>query len=254
MRASISRIKLFKACRRAYYFKYVENLQPVQRADALEIGSNYHEMIEKLYRGEEPEPTFTKEGAMFEAYKRYLYPKLPQMRVVEEWYEKEIGAHELIGKIDGLTEDGVIVEHKTTSADTLDEYEYRLQWDEQTPAYMSLTGARKALYAVVKKPTIRQKKAETDEEFYRRMVEWYDEDTDEKIRLFEATRTDGEIERFEEGFGLICGLMEEAPVLYGNALHCNCWNRPCEYMQICLNYDPDENYVEFERRVENAGI
>ena len=43
---------------------------------------------------------------------------------------------------------------------------------------MLLTGMRKVWYTVCRKPTIRQKKNETDEEFFGRMVAWYDEDTE----------------------------------------------------------------------------
>ena len=48
MEVSASRIKTFKACRRAFYLKYVEELEPIQKADALEIGSRYHELLEEL--------------------------------------------------------------------------------------------------------------------------------------------------------------------------------------------------------------
>lgn len=50
MRLSISKIKLFKSCRRAYELKYVEGLTPVQIASALQTGLSYHEKIEELYK------------------------------------------------------------------------------------------------------------------------------------------------------------------------------------------------------------
>ena len=250
MRASITRIETFKACRRLYFLKYVEGLIPVQTPDALEIGRNYHSRIEHLSRGEEVENDLSKEAAMAEAYKKFILPKV-QIAEAEKWFEKNIGKHTLIGKVDGIATDGLIVEHKTTSADLESgEYEYNLQWDEQIPAYMSLTGARQAHYTVCKKPTIRQGKNEDPAEFYQRMIDWYDES---KIQLLEVYRTNDEVAQFERDFVAICDEMERAENLYRNTKHCNMWGRRCEYSSVCLHYDPNEEYVDFTKRREENG-
>lgn len=247
MESSISRMKLFKACRRAYFFKYVEKLEPVEKAEALQTGSNYHELIEGLYNGEAISGT-SKEAAMAKAYEKYIYPKFA-VRNVEEWLKKPIGKHLMIGRIDGITEDGRIVEHKTTSSDISEggEYEYNLLWDEQLLAYFYMSGTNRAVYTVIKKPTIRLKKDETDEEFFHRMVAWYDEDTDSKIRCFEVERTQEEIDQFAEDFAKTCDEMEGAEHLYRNTCHCNLWGRRCEYSSVCLNYDPNQEYIEFTK-------
>ena len=245
MKASISQIKMFKACRRAWYLRYVEKLSPVSVSDALETGKNYHKLLEQLENGEELDEGYTKEYAMAAAYKKYI---LPQFHVIasEKELQKEIGDHILHGFVDGLSADGFIVEHKTTSAGIEEggEYEYNLLWDEQVLAYMSLSGLRKVHYTVCKKPTIRLKKDETEEEFYQRMVAWYDEDTENKIRVFTVERTDEEVEQFEKDFAAICAEMEKA-VIYKNTCHCNSWGRRCEYSSICLHYDPNAQYLEF---------
>ena len=252
MKSSISRMKLFKACRRAYYFKYIEDLEPVQKSDALVVGSNYHELLEELYQNDGnfvSKNDFSKERAMAKAYQKYIYPKF-KVRTVEEWKEKPIGQHVLFGRVDGIAEDGCLVEHKTTSAtDIAEAYEYDLLWDEQILAYMYLTGTRKVYYTVCKKPTIRQRKDEDEEGFFYRMLDWYDEDTDSKIRVMEITRTDNEVNNFADQFNRVCTSMENAEKglepLYINTQHCNCWGRRCEYSSICLNYNPNENYIEF---------
>ena len=244
MIASISRVKLFKSCRRAYQFRYIEDLEPVQKAEALETGSNYHEELEDLYRnGGIAIVNHSKEEAMAVAYQRYIYPKF-EVKSVEEWMQKPIGNHILLGRVDGIAEDGLLVEHKTTSAEITEEYEYNLQWDEQILAYMYLTDAREVWYTVCRKPTIRQKKNETDEEFFQRMVDWYDTETESRIRLLKISRTDEEVQDFAEGFKAICDEMERG-VIYRNTNYCNCWGRRCEYSSICLNYDPNQEYVEF---------
>ena len=235
MKASISRIKCFKSCRRAYYLKYQEGLVPVQTAEPLETGKSYHEYIEGLYRGEAVDGT-DKAAAMAKAYEKYIMPQIPSV-TPEISFEATVGKHQLIGRIDGMTPDGWLVEHKTTSSDITEggQYEYDLQWDEQLPAYFYAMGTRKAKYTVVKKPTIRLKKDETEEEFFERMVAWYDEDTESKIRVFEVSRTTEEIAEFAEEFEKICDEIENADYYYRNCGWCNVWGRRCEYSSICLN-------------------
>ena len=246
MKLSISQIKQFKACRRAWQLRYKEGLRPVQTAEALELGKSYHELLEALEKGEEPDySVFDKPHAMAKAYQKYI---LPQFKVVaaEKELEKELGGHILHGFVDGLSDDGHIVEHKTTSMDIAEggEYEYNLLWDEQVLAYMSLSGLRKVHYTVCKKPTIRLKKDETDEEFYNRMVAWYDDDTENKIRVFTVERTDEEVAQWEQDFVTIADEMERG-VIYKNTCNCVQYGRRCEYSSVCLHYDPEQQYIEF---------
>ena len=255
-RLSINSIKCFKACRREYELKYIDGLEPVEKPDALQVGTNYHEKLEELNStGKFDDSDHSKESAMATAYKKYIYPNF-SIAEAEKWYEKEIpGLPEmhLIGRVDGITEGGELVEHKSTGQEITEEYEYNLQWDEQILAYMWMTGARKVWYTVCRKPTIRQKKNESDEEFFHRMVEWYDTDTDSKIRLLELTRTDAEVQKFEEDLKEIAGLMNECNCYYRNVQHCNCWGRRCEYSSVCLNYDPTQEYVEFDHKEHMEG-
>lgn len=249
MKASVSQIKAFKACRRSWYLKWHEKLEPVQIPDSLQTGRSYHAYLEMLEKGEDLPEDFNKACAMAWAFQKYI---LPQIKVVsaEKELEKQIGCHVLHGFLDGIADDGCIVEHKTTSRDISEggEYEYNLQWDEQILAYMSLTGSRKVYYTVVKKPNIRLKKGETDEEFFRRMIEWYDVETDQKIRVFTVERTDEEVQQFENDFVEICNEIENAKNLYRNCQHCSSFGRRCEYSSICLHYDPSQNYVEFVKK------
>lgn len=249
---SISRIKLFKACRRAYELKYIEGLRPVQTAEALETGLGFHDMMEQLNKnGCLPDvEDYSKERAMATAYEKYVYPKF-HVESSEKWEEYALTRQDkLIGRIDGIADDGRLVEYKTTSQDITDEYEYNLQWDEQLLAYMLMTGAREMYYVVVRKPSIRQKKNESEKEFFDRMVAWYDEDTESKIRLMIVSRTDEEVNEFLSDTGKIVREMNAAECYghyYRNTAYCKCWGRRCEYSPICLHYDPSQEYVEFVR-------
>jgi len=255
MKISVSGLKLFKACRRAYELKYIENLYPVANAPALEIGSSYHEKIEELYKNGCVEFGKTKEDAMAWAYAKFIYPKF-KVDCVEKWVEKPLVTGDtLIGRVDGIAADGRIVEHKTTSGEITDEYEYNLQWDEQLLAYMLATGSRKAWYTICRKPTIRLKNGESEDEFFDRMIAWYDEDTDSKIRLLDIERTDAEVEEFERDLCRMAKEIDEARIsqnYYRNTANCMCWGRRCEYAPVCLNYNPEQDYIGFDRRERYA--
>ena len=110
---------------------------------------------------------------------------------------------------------------------------------------MLLTGRRKVWYTICRKPTIRQKAGETDEEFAKRMEDWYETDTDSKIRLLEITRTDAEVENFRQELISIGAEIAGAQEMYKNTTHCQRWGRRCEYASICLHYDPTQNYIGF---------
>lgn len=249
MEVSASRIKTFKACRRAFYLKYVEELEPIQKADALEIGSRYHGLLEELETsGTLPSDVWTKECAMAHAYAKYIYPRFKVAKA-----EEEIRFHinvfdDLVGRVDGLSEDGCLVEHKTTGSEIGEDYEYNLMWDEQILAYMLATGTRKVYYTVCRKPTIRQKKGETEEEFYHRMIDWYDEDTEHKIRLLEIERTDAEVAQYERDLQEIVQEIHGCDLYYRNTCHCTKWGRRCEYAGICLNHKAGEPCTGYMRR------
>ena len=255
MKASISKIRLFKSCRRAYELRYVEGLAPVEVSDALETGRSYHDKLEELYRdGSFDESDLSKASAMARAYEKYIYPKFKIESVEEPFEFKVCPEHTIVGRVDGIADGEILVEHKTTSND-LDGYEFDLEWDEQIPCYMLAYGIRTMIYTLVKKPTIRQKKNESDEEFYQRMVEWYDDDTYSKIRFITVTRTAEELAEFRKDLIMMCDEMERAEAsgrLYKNPAYCHHWNTLCEYAQICNNYDPSETYINFERREPNG--
>lgn len=260
MRLSISKIKAFKSCRRLYELKYIEGLRPAVKPEALETGSNYHKLLEEMNNGNlEPlvSDDYSKENAMANAYYKYIYPKF-HVKQAEKWLEYDLGnGDQLVGIADAIADDDHIVEHKTCGSEITEQYEYNLLWDEQILAYMLMTGMRKVWYTVCRKPTIRQKQNESDEAFYHRMVAWYGEDTDSKIRLLEIERTDEEVETFRQELKRMLYEMKlaesdnkdkfygSASPYYRNTCHCNQYGRRCEYSSICMHYDPNQQYVEF---------
>lgn len=250
MKVSISKIKCFKSCRRLYKLKYIEGLEPREKPQALELGSNYHKILEELNNGEDiiNVDDYSKERAMARAYQKYIYPKVKVVET-EKHLEMNLGnGNSLHGYIDAIADDGYIVEHKTTGSDVTEQYEYNLLWDEQILAYMLLTGSRKVYYTVCRKPTIRQKKNETEEEFFNRMINWYDEDAESKIKLLKIERTDEEVNQFKDELQSIIAEMSDTNYYYRNTCQCNVYGRRCEYSSVCLYYDPNQEYIEFEKK------
>ena len=262
MKISSTKVKCYKACKRLYYLKYVEGLEYTQPIDALESGKSYHAEIEDMYNNDgwfvpADDP---KIHAMATAYCKHIYPQF-KCKLVEQWFEYPLNEeHTLVGRFDAIADDGCVVEHKTTSADVDDEYIYNLQWDEQILNYMLASGKNEMYYTVCKKPTIRQKQNETEEEFLERCIAWYDEDTGHKIRVIKVTRSEKEVEAQKRALLALCITMKGEEEMegtmnafgtsyfYRNPSHCTCYGRRCEFAPICLDYDPKLEYVEFRRK------
>ena len=249
---SASSIKLFKACRRAYQLRYVYGVYPVETAEALKTGLDYHGGIEMLVRNGTVPDIVDKETAMVNAYATYIHPQMPKFEP-EVWFEHDICGKKFVGRLDGEA-DGAIVEHKTTAM-SLDEYEFDLQWNEQLRGYMWATGVNTAYFTMCRKPTLRQKQNETIEEFGRRCFEWYADDTFQKIRMVKVIIPQEHIDSFAQELksdlrNIISATNENN--FYRNTCHCNAWGRRCEYAPICHSYDPNETYVGFERREDYA--
>ena len=97
-------------------------LQPIQKAEALETGSNYHSLLEELNKTGSFESDYSKESAMVTAYKKYIYPHF-KVTEAEKYVEYDLGNGDtLIGYVDGVTDNGYIVEHKTTGMDITEQY------------------------------------------------------------------------------------------------------------------------------------
>ena len=256
MKLSASLVKTYKMCRRKYELRYIEELEPIAKSQALQDGSDYHQLIEGFYKGEAVlkfyEGDNPKIKAMVFAYFDYLvkkYQELREIKYTEKWFEYPLTKnHGIIGRNDAVTKDGIPVEHKTVSCDIDDEYIYTLQWDEQILTYMLANSINEMYYTVIKKPTIRQKQNETEQEFFNRCVDWYREDTDKKVKLIKVTRSFTEIEEHRKNLIVIAEEIEKCKHFYRNPCACNCYNRRCEYSQVCLNYNPQLEYVEFEKK------
>lgn len=246
MYLSNSGIQCFKSCRRKYELKYVEDIIPVQSPEVLERGKSYHEKVEMILSGQDWEFDDPKTDAMAIAFQKYVLPKIGKVEAVEEWFHKDLpDGNTIVGRCDGRLQDGRLVEHKTTSGDLDEAYIAALQNDEQILTYMWAYETNNIMYTVCKTPTIRLKKDESPEEFRERCVEWYETDTDSKIGTIDVYRSPEEIAEFDGDIKAMSREIQECANFYRVPSHCMKWNRPCEYMAICRNYDPQMEYAGF---------
>lgn len=252
MRTSHSTIQDYKRCKRLYWLKHVEGLRAVESSAALERGKSYHEKIEQLLNtGDFDRDDNLKTNAMASAFKKYIYPTILEssnIDSVESWFSyKTASGHEVVGRIDGKTASGEVIEHKTTSYAIDEQYKFLLSIDEQIPTYMHAHLTNKVRYTVCQTPTIRQKKNESDEEFENRCIEWYAEDTESKIATFEIQFPVEKIENFIAEQDKVITEMENCDLFYRNTSYCKNWGGLCEYAPICENYDPKQEYIGFTR-------
>jgi hypothetical protein len=229
-----SQVRAYKSCRRLYELEYIEQLKPIVAPDALRIGSSYHKKIEELHKTGEFELTFDKTDAMAYAYQRFIMPKIHIMGTEIEFKKHLAYGVSIKGKIDGMQENGIPVEHKSAGVAINEDYVYRLSWDDQVAFYMIGLEVRELQYTVCQKPTIRQKANESEEEYLERCIEWYDE---EKIKTFKVVRSKEELEDKKAEIINIAKEMRMQKFWPTNPSHCKIMG--CAYQSICLNYEPE---------------
>ncbi len=250
MRTSNSAIQTFKSCRRLYELKYLYGLEPVGTVDALKRGSQYHELVEGILNGNSDLSACDnpKVRAMAMAFEKYIFPHI-KAHAVEEWFSYNTkSGHQIIGRIDGVTDANEVIEHKTTAGYVDGSYFADLEFNEQILTYMLACHSDSIWYTVCSTPTIRQRKNETEDEFYQRCVEWFDTDTESKITCVKLFRDKETLSRFAEEQDAIVTEMEQCKLFYRNPNNCTKWGRMCEYAPVCMNYNPNEEYVQFKRR------
>ena len=251
---SASKLRTFKACRRKYELAYIELLEPIQKEEDLEMGSNYHSNIEKLLKNEVIDEEIknvdeAKIFAMTNAFEKYILPKLPKIKETEIKFEfvlDEEKEYKINGIIDALTEEGVVVEHKSSGTALDEKYIDRLNWDDQVPIYMLATGTNFCYYTVCQKPTIRQKQNEDLNDFCNRCIEWYDENTEQKIGIFKVYRTIEELEEKRKELKMMCDEISNTKNFYKNQNNCSIMS--CPYASICLNYDSSIEPIGFKKK------
>ena len=170
---SASSAGAFATCPRRFFYSHELGWQPAVEARALTFGKAWHGFLERLAAGyEHPIETMVESAEGFdeltemEAGTLYAYAQafldryhLPKIKSEVTFRDRVDGSRFIVtGRIDGVTEDGRIVEYKTTSSSIAPESDYwlRLKHNLQVLLYAAqLDRNTSAAYFVMRKPTLR---------------------------------------------------------------------------------------------------
>ncbi len=269
-----SAITAFKACPRKYYWRYIREVEAVERPEALLLGTALHGYLEAHYRQLPYTPPIDltpKSQAILKGVREY-YPilymddlDLFEPIAVEKIISGEIRnpvsgrpAREYVygGKVDGLVmlkkdaegfkeNDLLLLEHK--SASKVDEaYFERLQLDSQLLLY-SLYLSRElgahiagTLFNVIQKPSLRQKKSESEAEYYQRLrleMNWPELYHRRYLRFPEMRMQEIQKELWSAKNIIAKARLENVFTMNSGA--CFDYHRKCDYWTLCSSEDPE---------------
>jgi hypothetical protein len=239
-----------------YELEKLYGLVPDVTPYALLTGRKYHNLVEMAIKGEPLPHDASKEEAMAAAFRDIILPSLPHDIETEEWVSGvSPSGHDLTGRLDGFSlSEGMVIEHKSTSAALDAEYAEQLRHDGQALMYCMLKGVRKYCRTAVRKPTIRLKAKETQEEFFRRMLEWYNDAPEDKAGMFKVEFSEDEIWRFQDELDMMIDEVEGTGYFWRNPCHCSAFGRRCSYEPVCHEViKRDEPYYGFHWKEDENG-
>ena len=244
-----SMVKQFKNCPRRYELEYVYNLKPKTPAGYLTTGTSYHSKVEAILKGEEWDQDGVT-GAMAAAFQAYSGYEEWNVKGVEVEFMTPIKENLMLrGRMDAVIDNGTPLEHKTFGGGDWDKYVNHLAWDDQATLYMLAAGTNRCIYTVCKKPTIRLKKGETEEEYCLRCWDWYRDGGEEKFKVFNVTRAKGEIEAARNELIRIKDAIMWGH-FYRNPQACALVS--CPYESVCLSYRGEIIPVGFEKKMKRS--
>ncbi|MCJ7483483.1 MAG: PD-(D/E)XK nuclease family protein [Thermodesulfovibrionales bacterium] len=269
-----SAINAFKSCARKYYWRYVREIEAMERPEALLLGTAIHGFLEAHYRQLPYTPPIDlapKSQAILKGVREY-YPilYLDDCDLFEPVAVEKIISGEILnpetgrpareysygGKVDGLVVlkkdvegskagDLLLLEHKTTTK--VDEnYFDRLQLDSQLRLYVFFLarelGAPIAgcLFNVILKPRLRPRKNESEEEYGHRLrleMNWPEMYQRRFLRFSDQRLMEIQKELWDAKT-LIAKARKEN-VFTMNSASCFDWHRRCDYFDLCASQDPE---------------
>ena len=287
-----SAINAFKSCGRKYYWRYVREIEAKERPEALLLGTAIHGFLESHYCQLPYTPPIDlapKSQAILKGVREY-YPILymDDLDLFEPIAVEKIISGEILnpetgrpareyaygGKVDGLVllkkdvegfkaGDLLLLEHKTTTK--VDEaYFERLQLDSQLLLY-SLYLSRElgapiagTLFNVILKPSLRQKKSESEAEYHQRLrleMDWPEQYHRRYLR-FPDQRLQEIMRELWSAKNVIAKARLEN-VFTMNSGACFDYHRKCDFWALCSSQDPEQTIREsglFQRQAAHCEL
>ena len=245
-----SAIRSYLTCPRKYEFSYVENIRRDYDSDALRFGSLFHNVFEWLdldvpwdeicrrvasgaASDVEAQQVLRLTAAHHDYHDEY------EVESTEHKWHQDIAGVECRGMIDRVIvlPDGrrAVQEYKTSGEDISPGSMYwkRLRMDIQVSMYLVASGADTIIYDVTRKPTIRQKKSETVQEYGERLTADVQSRPEYYFQRQEIARTDQDVlDTLEDIRGV--DRLVSLGVYPRNTSAC-CRFGTCEYFELCSN-------------------
>ena len=269
-----STISQFKNCRKAFYYRNIEQLVPRHESESRGIGSAVHKGIETgsvdealalfddIFPSDQEEANKLETNkaivramleGYFELYGREwpgeLTPELQfEVPIINPATKAQSRSFLLSGKVDGLLQENGkhwLVEYKTAGA--VDKsYVEKLMLDQQLTTYIyglqrqegiKISGV---IYRILRKPSIRQTKKETLEQYIERLFQDYKDRPEFYFYEEKLYRSQEDLDEFEhELWDITQDLLKcrKDGLWYKNTSRCKDWGR-CEYIPLCAK-QPD---------------
>ena len=235
----VSEMRTYLACPAKWSHGYQARRVPAVDATALSRGNAVHEWLAEWWMGRTGRlPLDPIARACCIGYQAmYVRPTLDHVHT--NWaFTCEIGGVPCAGTLDaiGRDDDGVvIVEHKTTSEDIGPGSPY---WrrvtttDSQVSMYRAVYPGAKVLYDVIRKPTLRQKQGELDDEFVIRCIGQMGDQPEKFFQRANVVRLEGEDAAFARDVALV-GELRSRSEHPRNPDVCFSYVSRCGFFEVC---------------------
>ena len=253
-----SEVKLYQACPRKWVFSYLLRRVSVQESIHLTRGKQVHSYLEDWWRGYMHTccdlPTEPLSQACCIAYDAYWGKPPVGAWYTEGYWVSKVGNVNCAGTVDAIDSvQNTIVEHKTTSQDISPGSMYWRQvvtTDVQVSMYRAAFPGATILYDVIRKPALRQKKDESEQDFVVRLVEAMAAKPEEYFQRATVVRLESEDEAFYADLVSVDRLRhgKEHP---RNPANCFNYGSRCEYFDVCWgsqSLDDDSVFKNREHR------
>lgn len=286
-----SAIKSYLDCPRYYENRYeVGIVKADEDITALRVGTNFHEVLEdrdngqpleacldrldKTYHDREVSQEMTQEYCRlvgmtkfyfenyhFDGFRTIKTEEKIEMFLVNPETGSKSRSFAFQGKYDGLIEDNegpALLEHKTASQIGKDYIDRVSLFDIQTRLYCTALDLDRVLYNVVKKPTIKLRKNDTEEIYIERILDWYREDSQEKVfRAWLTITPEDKAEAMQIAWDVGQKILMDRRTgrFTQNPGNCFKWHRPCSYWELCTSKNnPSVLENKYKKKVAHSEL